>query len=97
MQLNVDSIIRRSGDLFTTEVDGDIVMISVERGNYYGLDDVGSLIWRLLEHPTGVNALCDMLALEFEVKQDVCEREVLAFLGQMVEQGLIESIDVPTA
>jgi hypothetical protein len=31
---------------FITEVGGEIVMLSIERGRYFGLDQIGSDIWK---------------------------------------------------
>jgi hypothetical protein len=40
------TIISRSPSVFITEVGGEIVMLSIERGRYFGLDQIGSDIWK---------------------------------------------------
>jgi hypothetical protein len=87
----MSSIVRQSGGLVSTEIDGEVVMMSVEQGSYYGLDKVGSRIWALIEQPMKVSALCDRLVEEYDVERAVCESAVLKFLDQLLEQGSVEA------
>ena len=70
-------------------VDGEVVMVDVERGAYFALDPVGSRIWALLEEPQNIDALCLALTAEFEVAPDECRREVAAFLRQLEDVQLV--------
>lgn len=80
----------RSGEPVDAEVDGAIVMMSLRRGKYYGLDAVGSRIWQLIDRPRRVSDLCAILGAEFEVDAERCEREVIEFLEELAREGLIE-------
>jgi hypothetical protein len=88
--LSVTSLVNRSNDLISTEVDGEAVLMSVEKGRYYGLDDVGTEIWRRLEQPTRIERLVTAMKEHFEGDPETIETEVLAFLTNMAEQELLE-------
>lgn len=90
MSIEFSSVVRQSEDQVSAEVDGEVVMMSVERGNYYGLDEVGSHVWDLIEKPTTVAAVCDAVMAEFDVERATCEGDVLKFLEELTEQGLIQ-------
>ena len=79
----------RSTQVIATEVDGEIVLISIEDGKYFGLDSVGSEIWRRLEAPKRVDALCDELKAHFEGDPDTIEREALMFLDRLSDSKLL--------
>ena len=87
--LELDSCIVRDPDLVATEMDGELVMMSIERGEYFGLNRVGSRIWELLHSPMRMHELCDRLEQEFEIDAARCREEVLAFVGELLEQGLV--------
>ena len=87
--LELDSCIVRDPDLVATEMDGELVMMSIERGEYFGLNRVGSRIWELLQSPMRVHELCDRLEQEFEIDAARCREEGLAFVGEVLEQGLV--------
>lgn len=79
----------RSQEMIATEVDGEIVLISLDDGRYYGLDSVASEIWRRLESPKRADALCDELQTHFAGDPDTISRETMEFLAKMAEQRLI--------
>ncbi|MGE5493520.1 MAG: lasso peptide biosynthesis PqqD family chaperone [Actinomycetota bacterium] len=88
--MDLNNVVKQSSDPISADVDGELVMMSIERGNYYGLSGIGSRIWQLIETPVTVSALCDKLLQEYDVERSVCEVDVLEFLGKLAEQELIE-------
>jgi hypothetical protein len=86
-------MVARSVEPVDAEVDGAVVMMSLRRGKYYGLDGVGSRIWQLLAAPIEVGALCTALEQEFDVDPDRCEADVIEFLEGLEREGLIEVRD----
>jgi hypothetical protein len=91
--ITLDSIIRRSRSFFTTDIGGELVMMSVENGGYFSLNPTGSEIWMRSELPIRVSDLCADLVMDFEVDSDVCRDEVMDFLVEMSSKGLIEIVD----
>ncbi len=65
------------------------VMMSVQGGQYFGLDVVGARIWELLETPQSIGQLCDRLCAEFEVEAETCVADVLTFADQLVANGVV--------
>ena len=90
MTIVLSSIVTQSNEPVFTEIDGETVMMSIENGNYYGLNDLGSRIWQLLETPISITSLCEILLGEYEVDQATIERDVLMFLTGMEAKNLIK-------
>jgi len=80
----------RNPDLIGASIDDELVMMSVEQGQYYGLGGVGPRVWDLLEEPHTLDQLVDRVLEEFEVERAVCEKDMVGFLEQMEEFGLIK-------
>lgn len=89
MAINSESIISKNPQIISSKMDDEVVMMSVEKGNYYGLNRVGSEIWEKLTEPLTVGCLCDKLMQEFNVEKEQCEREVITYLEKLVSEGLI--------
>ena len=89
-KFNAETVIARSSELVSSDIDGEVVMMSIENGKYYGLDKTGSRIWDLLENPFSVSALINQLLCEFEVDRATCERDVFAFLEKLDEDNMLE-------
>lgn len=95
MSINSESIISKNPQIISSKMDDEVVMMSVEKGNYYGLNRVGSEIWEKLTEPITIGGLCDKLMQEFDVEKEQCEREVITYLEKLVSEGLILVSDKP--
>lgn len=87
--ISPDTVVRRVPDLETRDMDGESVMMSIERGKYYGMDPVGSRIWELLDSPRSVSSLCDVLVEEFDIDRTQCMVQVIEFLERLSSERLI--------
>lgn len=79
--------------LLTNQIDDEVVMLNLETDSYYGADPVGSRIWTLLAQPLSVAHICEQLQEEYEVEQETCEADVLAFVEKLHAEGLIQIVE----
>jgi hypothetical protein len=89
-RLNLNSTVQRHPDVIAAEAGDDVVMVSIEKGHYYGVSDVGREIWGSIEHPVRVSNLIDHLVLTFNVDRPLCEQETLAFLEDLLSENLLQ-------
>jgi Coenzyme PQQ synthesis protein D (PqqD) len=88
-QIGDATMISRSPSVVTAEVDGEIVMMSIEQGRYFGLDDIGSDIWKRIEPPCSFAALIDGLVADYEADRATIAADVQTLLDRMVEQNVV--------
>ena len=89
----LETTIARSDEVLTSEVDGEVVMMSIEQGTYSGLDSIGSQIWHLLEKPRQVSEICEMMMDRYDVEKSICEKDILAFLNDLASDDTIQIVD----
>jgi len=89
MNITLDTIVKRNPEMISSDMDGETVMMSMENGEYYGLDPVGSRIWSILENEMKVEDIIMQLLDEFEVEKERCEKETLDFLNELHERNLL--------
>jgi Coenzyme PQQ synthesis protein D (PqqD) len=87
--LSLKSIVQWSKTPISASVDAEVVILSVERGSYYGLDDIGSEIWHQMENPVRVDVLSENLSAKYDADRNTIERDVLALLENLIAEGLI--------
>lgn len=87
--LQLQTTIVRSPDQVSGDLEGKTVLLSIQNGQYYNMNEVGTRVWALIEQPVCVATLVERLQDEFEVSREQCEREVLAFLEQLREDRLL--------
>lgn len=88
--ISTESIVNRIEDIVASDIDDEKVMMSVEKGEYFGLDPIGSRVWELVEKPIKVSELIDALLLKYDVDRETCERDILAFLEELHESGILQ-------
>lgn len=93
--LLLNTLVRQNPDQIAAEADGEVLMMHIESGTYYGLNEVGSFIWKQLAAPRSVEEVCTAIQSEFEVDAARCTEDALAFLRGMVEDGLVDVVDEP--
>ena len=89
-KITLSSIAQRKTDIVDANIDGETVMMSIENGEYYGLDTVASDIWAMLEMPIQVESICQRLMTDYDVSKETCITDVLQFLNQLQENEIIE-------
>jgi hypothetical protein len=83
---------RRLQRVLSASVGDEIVMMSVEKGQYYNLNAVGGRIWRLLETPQRLDQIVTTLADVYEAPEDTIRAEADAFLARLKREGLLEIV-----
>jgi hypothetical protein len=91
--IGLNTVVSRSEEPVSAQVDDTVVMMSLEQGMYFGLEGSGSRIWALLEQPRRVDEICETLMQEFEVDADACRSQVLGLLQELAQAQLIRCHD----
>lgn len=76
--------------LMSSEIDGELVLMSVENGFYYGLDSIGADIWVRLEQPVSLEQLVDQLCEEYAAERSKIRQDVQSLLDDMRAQNILQ-------
>ena len=90
MRISAETTLQRSKSIISSEIDGETVMMDSAFSNYYGLKEIGTHIWRLLENQLSVREICESLTCEYDVSYEQCLEDILPFLEALCEQQMIE-------
>ena len=71
------------------ELDGEAIILHLDTGLYFGLDVVGTCIWRGLERQESVAAVVGALVAEFEVEEVQAGRDVVRLIDELAGRGLL--------
>jgi hypothetical protein len=77
-------------DQVSTDLGGEMAILNLKSGVYYGLDAVGARIWDLIQGPRTVHEIRDVIVEEYDVELERCERDLFALLDQLARENLIE-------
>ena len=68
----------------------EAVVLDVDQGKYFGLNDVAARVFELLEQPHALPELRDAIVAEYDVVPAACEEDLRALLRELLALGLIE-------
>jgi hypothetical protein len=88
------TLVQRHPDQAAADLDGEVLVLSLQTGAYYGMRDVAARIWELVRRPTTVGAVSATITAEYEVDADRCAHDTAAFMTTLIEHGLVETRDV---
>ncbi|MBF0225246.1 MAG: PqqD family protein [Desulfobacterales bacterium] len=87
--MNLYTKVVRCSEVLTSPAHEELVMFDAEAGKYYGLNEMATIIWNKLENMISIEKLCSDLIKNFEVSEDICQKEVISVLTKMHEKKLI--------
>ena len=90
MTISSDSVVVASKQQVSCDLEGDTVILHFGKGVYFGLNDVGTLVWSMLQSPMKVSHIQEAVMREYEVSVEICQRDVLSLLTELQAQGLVE-------
>ncbi len=85
----LDTKYSQSPGNIVSDMDGEKVMLSVSKGKYYNLGELGGEIWELMKEPITIQELVATLQSQYNVDPTDCKEHVTDFLSQLLEQGLV--------
>jgi len=91
------SIVKRMPDQVSCDLSGEAVILNLNSGMYYGIDEIGALIWAALEEPRTLEYLRETILRDYQIDKETCDHDVIAFLADMNAAGLIEINDAAVA
>jgi hypothetical protein len=89
----MSSRVAAADDAISTEVAGEAVILHLEDGVYFGLNEVGSRVWSLLTEPVRVGDVCSVIENEYDVDPETCRRDVLRLLEELADHDLLRVVE----
>ena len=84
------TVIGRARRHLAARLDDEAVVLGLDRGLYFGLNEVATRVWELLEPPRRVEKVVATIRDEYEVDEETCRRDVTDLLERLVAEGLAE-------
>ncbi len=93
ISLSADTIVAAASEQVSCPVGNESVILGIKNSVYYGLNEVGASVWKLLlQKQMTIAELRDSLLEEYEVERDLCERDLVGLLEKMRAEGLIQVV-----
>ena len=88
-QLTLKSTVSASELQASSELLGEAVILNLQSGVYYGLNETGSLIWNLIQQSKSLKEIRDVIINEYEIEPALCTDYVLQLVQDLASAGLV--------
>ena len=78
-----------SSSVVAREVGGEMMLMDLESGTYFGLDPVGMRIWQSLEDGQSTEQMLERLESEFDVTPEQLRKDVATLYQTLREHNLV--------
>jgi hypothetical protein len=82
----------RKIDAISSKLQEEQVILDIEKGKYFSLNPVATLIWEILEQELSIESICEKLLDEYDVESERCKQETNAYMQEMIKLGLITEV-----
>jgi len=78
-----------SSEVLTQEVGGETVILDLKSESYFGLDEIGTRIWQLLQEQENIQTIIATMLNEYDVKEEQLEKDIQNLLTQLNKAGIV--------
>lgn len=75
--------------VLSRKLDDEMVLLNLDSGEYFGLNDTGTRVWELLADGRSREEVIERLTEEFEVGGELATGHVAALCDELLEAGLL--------
>ncbi len=90
MTLTAEVRIRVASNVFGREFDGEMILVDLNRGDYYGLDTIGTRAWEGLSSGRTPREIAATLIGEYAVEASRIEADLVRLVQDLLDHGLVE-------
>lgn len=90
MSISYSTKVAVPADVLIQELDEGAALLNLATQKYFGLDEMGLRIWKLLESSDSIQEVYDTLLGEYDVKPETLRQELDALLGRLTEHRLVQ-------
>jgi Coenzyme PQQ synthesis protein D (PqqD) len=80
-----------SDDVIFQALKGELILLNLKSQQYFGLDDVGSDMWKLLVEYGDVETVADRLSAEYAVDRATAREDLGVLIGRLMDAGLLKA------
>ena len=85
----------KNSNVVTRSIAGETIIVPIrghmrDLGSIFTLNEVGTLVWELIDGRTNISQIVEAICGHYDGEPEQVKEDVLAFLGDLKTEGLIQ-------
>ncbi len=87
--LDITSIPMRNPDIIGRLADDEAVLVMPQKGQVKVFNEVGAVIWELIDGKRDVGQIVEQVCSQFEVDRVSAEMDTLGFISELIKREIV--------
>ncbi|MBU1726817.1 MAG: PqqD family protein [Candidatus Omnitrophica bacterium] len=88
---------QKNPDLVYRKIADEVILVPIKKNvgdleSIYTLNESAARIWELIDGKRGASHIRDELVRQFEISEEVAERDLMAFIEQLKSDGMVREV-----
>jgi hypothetical protein len=92
-QIDLGTVLQADSNLTIREIGDETIIVSEKVDTLHTLNSVGQVVWRQLDGRKPLRVVLDQVCDEYSVSRAVAENDLLDFVSQLAQKGLVHVIE----
>jgi formylmethanofuran dehydrogenase subunit A len=80
----------RKNEYEAVQIDMEWIILNTDAFTVIKLNELGGFCWSLLGEVQSIDSIVQAIRMEYELVEEAVEKDIEAFLTDLMEQGLVE-------
>lgn len=87
--MELDQTPNHGEKIIAQQVNGTVVLLSLDHGEYYALNEIGGRVWELCDGTRNVANVIKIICDEYDAPPDTIKADVLELLGDLASEKIL--------
>ena len=89
MKIGPDDVVTISSEVLAQEIAGEAFLLDLKSEQYFGLSEVGTRIWQLMQEGQKIGSIRQQLLEEYDSTEDQINTDLNDIVSMMADAGLV--------
>jgi hypothetical protein len=76
-------------------IDGEAIIMNLSNGLYFSMDNVGALVWELVEAGQSLEEMTDLVGERFDADREAVRRDITRLVTELLSEDLVQVSEDP--
>ena len=78
-----------SPEVLCQQVDGESVLLDLKSECYFGLDKIGTYMWKIMEQQGNLKSVYEQTLAHYDVEPDTLKKDIERLCNELSDAGLV--------
>lgn len=95
MKIKTSDTVEIAKNVVSKNVEQDIVVLNLEDGTYFKLNETGAFTWQMLAKGAPIDKVIEEIIKVYKVSHETAENDIVTLINELQKEGLLKVVSNP--